>query len=53
MGLNGVILTMGLGFGDLDNDGWLDCYFSPAHPITKRCFLTGCSVTTAARSSKM
>jgi hypothetical protein len=27
VGLDRVILTMGAGFGDLDNDGWLDCYF--------------------------
>lgn len=26
-GLDRVILPMGVGFGDLDNDGWLDCYF--------------------------
>lgn len=32
VGLNRVILTMGLGFGDLDNDGYLDCYFGTGTP---------------------
>jgi len=31
-GLNRVILAMGSGFGDLDNDGWLDCYFGTGTP---------------------
>lgn len=31
-GLNRVILAMGAGFGDLDNDGWLDCYFGTGTP---------------------
>jgi hypothetical protein len=31
-GLNRVILAMGLGFGDLDNDGYLDCYFGTGTP---------------------
>jgi hypothetical protein len=32
MGMDRVILSMGLGFGDLDNDGWLDCYFGTGTP---------------------
>ena len=32
VGLNRVILAMGAGFGDLDNDGWLDCYFGTGIP---------------------
>jgi hypothetical protein len=32
VGLDRVILTMGLGFGDLDNDGYLDCYFGTGTP---------------------
>ncbi len=32
LGLDRVILTMGLGFGDLDNDGFLDCYFGTGTP---------------------
>ena len=32
MRLDRVILSMGLGFGDLDNDGWLDCYFGTGSP---------------------
>ena len=32
VGLDRVILTMGSGFGDLDNDGWLDCYFGTGAP---------------------
>jgi hypothetical protein len=32
VGLNRVILSMGAGFGDLDNDGWLDCYFGTGAP---------------------
>ena len=32
VGLNRVILAMGAGFGDLDNDGWLDCYFGTGTP---------------------
>ncbi len=31
-GLDRVILAMGAGFGDLDNDGWLDCYFGTGAP---------------------
>lgn len=31
-GLDRAILTMGAGFGDLDNDGWLDCYFGTGAP---------------------
>jgi hypothetical protein len=30
--LDRVILPMGAGFGDLDNDGWLDCYFGTGAP---------------------
>ncbi len=30
--LNRVILSMGAGYGDLDNDGWLDCYFGTGTP---------------------
>ena len=30
--LDRVILSMGSGFGDLDNDGWLDCYFGTGKP---------------------
>jgi len=30
--LDRVILPMGTGFGDLDNDGWLDCYFGTGTP---------------------
>ncbi len=32
MRLDRVILTMGANFGDLDNDGWLDCYFGTGTP---------------------
>ncbi len=32
MRLDRVILSMGLGFGDLDNDGYLDCYFGTGTP---------------------
>jgi hypothetical protein len=32
MGLDRVILTMGCGIGDLDNDGWLDIYFATGAP---------------------
>ena len=32
VGLNTVILTMGANFGDLDNDGYLDCYFGTGMP---------------------
>ena len=32
VGLDRVILAMGAGFGDLDNDGWLDCYFGTGAP---------------------
>jgi hypothetical protein len=32
MGLDRVILAMGAGCGDLDNDGWLDCYFGTGAP---------------------
>ena len=32
VGLDRVILSMGAGFGDLDNDGWLDCYFGTGAP---------------------
>jgi hypothetical protein len=32
VGLDRAILTMGIGFGDLDNDGWLDCYFGTGTP---------------------
>jgi hypothetical protein len=32
VGLDRVILAMGVGFGDLDNDGWLDCYFGTGTP---------------------
>ena len=32
VGLDRVILPMGVGFGDLDNDGWLDCYFGTGAP---------------------
>ncbi len=32
MGLDRAILTMGFGCGDLDNDGWLDCYFGTGAP---------------------
>jgi len=32
VGLDRVILSMGVGFGDLDNDGWLDCYFGTGTP---------------------
>jgi hypothetical protein len=31
-GLDRVILAMGAGFGDLDNDGWLDCYLGTGMP---------------------
>lgn len=30
--LNRVILPMGANYGDLDNDGWLDCYFGTGTP---------------------
>ncbi len=32
VGLGSVILTMGCNFGDLDNDGWLDCVFGTGDP---------------------
>lgn len=32
VGFDRVILAMGAGFGDLDNDGWLDCYFGTGAP---------------------
>ncbi len=32
MRLDRVILAMGSNFGDLDNDGWLDCYFGNGSP---------------------
>ncbi len=32
MKLDRVILPMGANFGDLDNDGWLDCYFGTGTP---------------------
>lgn len=32
MGLKHVFLTMGCGFGDLDNDGWLDFYLGTGAP---------------------
>ena len=32
MGLEKVILAMGANFGDLDNDGFLDCYFGTGDP---------------------
>lgn len=32
MKLDRVILAMGSNFGDLDNDGWLDCYFGTGSP---------------------
>ncbi|MDE3164469.1 MAG: CRTAC1 family protein [Acidobacteriota bacterium] len=31
-GMDRVILAMGAGYGDLDNDGWLDCYFGTGTP---------------------
>ncbi len=31
-GLDRLILAMGANFGDLDNDGWLDCYFGTGNP---------------------
>ncbi|MEM7228115.1 MAG: VCBS repeat-containing protein [Planctomycetota bacterium] len=27
-----VLVTMGANFGDVDNDGWLDCYFGTGEP---------------------
>ncbi|MEJ7617853.1 MAG: CRTAC1 family protein, partial [Pyrinomonadaceae bacterium] len=32
MRLDRVILPMGANYGDLDNDGWLDCYFGTGTP---------------------
>jgi hypothetical protein len=32
VGLDRVVLTMGANFGDLDNDGFLDCYFGTGEP---------------------
>ena len=32
MGLDRLILPMGFGCGDLDNDGWTDCYFGTGAP---------------------
>ena len=32
MGLDRAILVMGAGCGDLDNDGWLDCYLATGAP---------------------
>ncbi|MCY4059986.1 MAG: CRTAC1 family protein [Gammaproteobacteria bacterium] len=31
-GLEGALLTMGANFGDLDNDGFLDCYLGTGEP---------------------
>ncbi|TDI45985.1 MAG: tetratricopeptide repeat protein, partial [Acidobacteria bacterium] len=31
-GLDDMLLAMGANFGDLDNDGWLDCYFGTGLP---------------------
>ncbi len=31
-GLDKLLLSMGASFGDLDNDGWLDCYFGTGNP---------------------
>ncbi|MEK6675417.1 MAG: CRTAC1 family protein [Planctomycetota bacterium] len=31
--LDKVLLAMGANFGDLDNDGWLDCYFGTGDPL--------------------
>jgi hypothetical protein len=43
MGLYKVVPTMGLNFGDLDNDGWLDMYLGTGNPdftsvVPKRMF---------------
>ena len=32
MAMDRLILPMGFGCGDLDNDGWLDCYFGTGAP---------------------
>jgi hypothetical protein len=32
VGLDRLVLTMGANFGDLDNDGFLDCYFGTGEP---------------------
>ncbi|MCA9295151.1 MAG: CRTAC1 family protein, partial [Phycisphaerales bacterium] len=32
VGINRVILAMGANFGDIDNDGWLDCAFGTGEP---------------------
>ena len=31
-GLDDIILAMGANFGDIDNDGWLDCYVGTGNP---------------------
>ena len=32
-GLDRVLVAMGSNFGDLDNDGWLDCYIGTGDPV--------------------
>ena len=32
VGMDGIILAMGANFGDLDNDGFLDCYIGTGNP---------------------
>ena len=32
-GLDKVLVAMGANFGDLDNDGWLDCYIGTGDPV--------------------
>ena len=30
--MDGIILAMGVNFGDIDNDGFLDCYIGTGNP---------------------
>ena len=32
VGMDRLLVSMGANFGDLDNDGWLDCYFGTGTP---------------------
>ena len=43
---------MGLNFGDLDNDGWLDFYLGTGTPSSAPSCPTGCSATPRAAASR-